>query len=381
MSRHLSFNTTNLSPESGSPARWQAAAWAFSLLLALGACSADDNSSDPADLGSDIPSAADLAEETGSPDADQELAGQDVAPDLFTPPPDPIDPGPHQIIEAQFELPVGQDGIVVPLDIALPDAPGPFPVIVFTHGFALKASFYQTYKNHLASWGFVAILPTMPGTAFSPKTHDELAAYIMAIMDWVQETSDDPQGPLMGKAAPDNFGLSGHSMGGKVSLLVASKDPRVAASFTLDPVDSASPMGDQTGFPSVTPELMPLISIPLAFAGETLDGTPPEGSKQSCAPADQNFEQYFLHAQAPAFKFDFPGANHMSFLDSADCGIFCAVCQKATTDTDKVRDLSQRYMIAFYNTYLKDEAEYEYWFSGDGLQTEVESGFVTFEAK
>ncbi len=338
--------------------------------------------SDSAERETDTTPLADLAELEQDPDVTAEADLADDTAEVVVPPPaDPMQAGPLEYEELAFDLEVDAEGTLVPLDIALPKGEGPFPVVVFTHGFALSAKFYQTYKAHLASWGYVVILPSMPGTAVSPKTHDQLASYVMKILDWVEGDGNTAEGLLKGKADASRIGLSGHSMGGKISLLVASQDPRVDASFTVDPVDSTSPVGDPAGFPSVAPEKMASILVPLGLAGETLDGYPPEGSKLSCAPAEDNFEQYYLHAVSPAFKFDFPGANHMAFLDSADCGIFCAVCQPATADTVVVRQHATRYMTAFYNIYLKDQPEYLYWVTGPGIDADAKAQIVVPESK
>lgn len=348
------------------------------LLLFLSSCSSSSSSPDTS-----FPDLPYIQEDLSTLDLSEDSPSGDLESDALLPPPpaDPKQAGACTFTTAKYDLVVDEAGTKVALDIAVPDGEGPFPVIVFTHGFALNATYYQTYKQHLASWGFVAILPSMPGTAVSPKTHDELASYVGKILDWVQGDGNLPEGVLAGRADAGRIGLSGHSMGGKISLLVASQDARVDASFTVDPVDSTAPVGDQTGFGSVTPERMKEITIPLAFAGETVDAYPPEGSKISCAPAEDNFEQFFLHAVSPAYKFEFPGANHMAFLDNANCGIFCAVCQPSTVDPVVVREHTIGYLTAFYLMTLYGEAEQAYWLRGKGMEEDEEKGVVEGEWK
>ena len=168
-------------------------------------------------------------------------------------------------------------------------------------------------------------------------------------------------------------------MGGKVSLLLATRDPRVAASFTVDPVDSTSPVGDPAGFPSVTPELMAELTIPLGFVGETLDAVPIEGSSIACAPEADNFQQYFAHAVGPAISIEVVGAHHMSFIDDADCGLPCLVCQSPALDHATALSLAQRSLTAFYQVTLKGEDSWRAWLTGAPARSDQKAGQLIIE--
>jgi len=358
-----------------------------SILLwgALGACGADTGGSsphDPADAerldgneresfesGSDLPRGADTI---------RIEEGDDVSALL---PPDPELPGPFSCTQGDFALPVGKGATKIPLHFSVPDGEGPFPVVVFIHGFSLKGSSYGLLRQHLCSWGYVAILPDMPGTMFSPATHLQLAQYTREMLDWVEEAGGNAAEPLKAKADSSRIGLSGHSMGGKIAMLVASQDSRVKASFTLDAVDSGAPSGDLADYPSVTPELMPKILIPLGLLGETLDSVPLDGMALACAPAEQNFEQYYVNAVSPAIRIEMVGAGHMQFLDNSDCGIACSFCQKPLVDASEVRSLSHGYLVAFYNVYLGGQKEYLAYLVGTPMKLDIQSGKVASDCK
>ena len=181
---------------------------------------------------------------------------------------------PSSLATYDLKIPEGLLGTTIPLTIHLPDGPGPFPIIVFTHGFQLSPTDYTSYGQHLASWGFIVIMPAMPGSIISPKTHVKLKEYLVKILDWVASDNAVPTGVLKGKGDLARIGLSGHSMGGKISLLTCTEDARPKASFVIDPVDATgSPLPvNAADYPSVTPELMPKITIPVGYLGETVNG-------------------------------------------------------------------------------------------------------------
>jgi len=152
-----------------------------------------------------------------------------------TPPlPDPGLPGDSGWTQTDHDLVIsgGPFGTTIPLTIHIPEGAGPFPVIVFTHGFQLGPPNYTRYAEHLASWGFMVAMPQMPGSILNPETHTELKGHLIAILDWITEDNANVSGVLSGKADLDKLGLSGHSMGGKISLLVTTEDARPKASFT-----------------------------------------------------------------------------------------------------------------------------------------------------
>ena len=289
---------------------------------------------------------------------------------------DPAEPGPGtwQSSQAQVEI----DGATIPLTLFIPDASGPHPVVVLTHGFQLGPSDYASYGGHLASYDYVVVMPQMPGSLFSPETHVQLRAYLVGILDWIEAVGSDPSAALLGRADAAQIALAGHSMGGKISLLTASADARPKAIFGIDPVDAAGGpgQGPSPDYPSVTPELMPLVVAPVALVGETTNAT--GGLGGACAPEDDNFHQYFVHATAPALEVEFIGANHMSFLDNPNCPVACLACPAGTDDTTVTRQRTQGLMVAFLQTTLRGDESYAPWLTGEPMQAFVDAGLVTF---
>lgn len=292
-------------------------------------------------------------------------------------PADPVGPGEHTWTVTTFDLPV--DTGTLPLTLYIPDSDGPHATAVFTHGFQLGPADYASYGEHLASHGFVVIMPQMPGSLFSPTTHVQLRDYIVQIMDWIDLAGLDASSPLQGKADPAAIGLTGHSMGGKISIFAATSDPRPLGVFGIDPVDAAGGpgQGPTPENPSVTPELMDSISIPLVLLGETTNAS---DGFMACAPAADNFRQYFINASSPALEIEVLGANHMSFLDDTNCGIACSACPAGTDDPAQTASKTRGYLMAFFALTLRGDEAYRPYLVGAPMDTDVAAGLVTYAA-
>jgi dienelactone hydrolase len=293
---------------------------------------------------------------------------------------EPADPGTHTSSTSSEGVTLGIH--TVPVTLYLPDGAGPFPVVVFTHGFMLSPALYASYGDHLASWGYAVVMPELPGSMMAPTTHRELKELLRGLLDWIDAEGDNPSGPFAGRADPTRLGLAGHSMGGKISLLVATEDARPRAVFGVDPLDAAGgPFGgDPVDYPSVTPELMPAIAVPLGLLGETVNATGGTFG-QACAPAEDNFQQYYQHAVSPALEIEVLGANHMSFLDNPDCGLTCSMCSAGTDDPAVTRAVTRRYLTAIFEVFVRGDAAYRPYLDGAAIAADVTAGLITTQHK
>ncbi len=221
-------------------------------------------------------------------------------------------------------------------------------------------------------------MPQMPGGLIGGPTHKELAVYVVQMLDWITTTGAMPGGPLGGAADVTRIGLAGHSMGGKISMLTATQDARVDAVFGIDPVDAAgSPLPvSEEDYPSVTPELMGQIAVPIAVVGETINATCTGLLCQACAPEEDNFHQYYENAAKPAIEIEIIGANHMSFLDDPACGFTCSQCPAGTDDPELTKLLTRRAMTAFFQVVLRQQPAYLDYLTGQKMADDVAAGRV-----
>ena len=241
------------------------------------------------------------------------------------------------------------------------------PLVILSPGFQLGRDLYQSYCEHFASWGFIAVSQTYSPdvSGFTSSNHTAMAEDTNALIDaLIAEASNGL--PVDG----ENVALVGHSLGGKVSILASTLDTKATAVVGLDPVDANEP--------SVTPELMPNLGADLLLIGETLDST---GFFQACAPADNNFEQYFAASPSGTVKLDIDGAGHMQFHDNPSC-LACLACSNATTasPTD-VLAISRHASTQFLLSRLKGYVGWDAQVSAGLVSGQTWSSLVSQETK
>lgn len=129
----------------------------------------------------------------------------------------------------------------------LPNAPpasanGPFPLVVFAHGYAVTPA---TYARLLQSWahaGYVVAAPVFPlSNAHAPGGPDESDIVnqprdVSFVISRLLESNSAAAGPLAGLIEP-NIAVAGQSDGGETALAVADsrrfRDRRVTAAVIL----------------------------------------------------------------------------------------------------------------------------------------------------
>ena len=122
-------------------------------------------------------------------------------------------------------------------------AAGPFPLIVFAHGFAVSPGIYARLLHSWAQAGYVVAAPVFPltsaGAPGGPDESDVLnqPADISYVITRLTAASGVPSNPLAGLLAVGDVGVAGQSDGGVTALLAAYgrryRDPRIAAAVVL----------------------------------------------------------------------------------------------------------------------------------------------------
>lgn len=250
----------------------------------------------------------------------------------------------------------------------LPQGEGPFPLIVLSPGFLLSERNYQKIGRHLAEQGFSVALLNFRYSIFS-SDHRVL----------VQDLLFSIQGLLGLEKRLDHqkIGLLGHSLGGKISILAASEDPRVKALAALDPVDAGPPgQSPSERFPMARDRL-DKVQIPMLLIGAELGGKVRVGSP--CAPEEANFERIWEKAQGPAWAINQLGAGHMDYLDDPNCGLLCSVCVPGK-NPDLSLSLVQSYLALFFKAFLLEAPEFLEELE-DLLRRHEEEGLIVVKRK
>jgi len=294
----------------------------------------------------------------------------------------PDGPGPYEIETYEIELRDAERGRSMGLVVLYPvegevESSSARPLIVFNHGFLLSASGYRSYGEHLARHGFVVALPTLP-TSFLTVHHVRLAEDLRFVLDYLIDSAEDPGHPLFGRIDPERVGASGHSLGGKLSLLEAVTDGRVRAIGVLDPVDEGNPLWDNpTRYPSVAPELMPQLSIPLLFIGAELGSI--LVSFSPCAPEDENYQRFYEAANPPAIEITQLDVGHGQYVDEG-AEKTNDPCARGEVPSDWVRSSSAAYLTAFFLGMLAESPEAMAWLDVRLADDEAE-GRITVRRK
>jgi dienelactone hydrolase len=188
-----------------------------------------------------------------------------------------------------------------------PDAPparayGPFPVVVFAHGFAVTPDLYARLLQSWARAGYVVIAPLFPlENADAPGGPNESDLInqptdMSFVISRVLAAGSSNSGLLAGLVDSSHIAVAGHSDGAETALAVAYsrrfRDPRVDAAMIL----SGAEMSGIGGY-----------SFPR--------GSPPLLAAQGTADAfnQPRFTNVFYHlARAPKYLLRLLGAGHLA---------------------------------------------------------------------
>jgi predicted dienelactone hydrolase len=259
----------------------------------------------------------------------------------------------------------------IPLKIYYPDARGPFPVIVFSHGALASKDDYAGLGQFWASHGYVSIHPSHADSMADGGYRGTLREAISDPVRWQNRPRDvsvvldamahaDRLAPeLTGKLDLRRVGVAGHSFGAYTSGLLAGvtihlpgrqgpqrfADPRVSAAVLL------SPQGE--GRLGLTSESWDHLRLPLLVMYGSLDfgpfGEPPSWRNEA-----------FLKAP-PGDKYDveLEGATHMRFAG----GVVIA-----GDALDPIFQCVKLETLAFWNAFLKGEPGARQDFASAGLR-------------
>jgi pimeloyl-ACP methyl ester carboxylesterase len=258
----------------------------------------------------------------------------------------------------------------VSIYVTYPDAPGtgnyrpPYPLAIFSNGFLLGADRYPSYANMLATWGYVALRWDTNGeNLLSNVTHKALGAFVVELINWADAQNKNASSPLHSLIRTDKVFVIGHSRGGKINVLAAQNDTRIAGIFGIDPVNASPRSG--TDYPSALTN-MSKTNAPLAVTGADKGGQ----GLQPCAPTNDNYAKFYDAASSPAWELLLLETGHMQFLDSRTGCIPCWPCTNGSTPDATVRQLTQTAMIAWAEKTIRN-ADISLYTTGKWIQEQI----------
>ena len=208
-------------------------------------------------------------------------------------------------------------------------ANGPYPIVAFGHGFVTPVTLYASTGAHLASWGFIVLLPQTQGSLF--PSHSQFAADLRSSLDWMAGQGAVQGSPWAGAVDGARRGVMGHSMGGGCALLAADADPGIRVAVPLAAADTN---------PSST----------AACAGVRCATRVIVGSQDTIVPPSTNAPM-FANLRGPSQLVTITGGSHCGFIDSA-----IAFCDSGSITRAAQLAVVRREATEFLLLYLRGDA-------------------------
>lgn len=275
--------------------------------------------------------------------------------------------GDSSTFSAQLFYPSEVGGIASPLA----SSGDLFPAIAFGHGFVQPVLQYQSTLEHLASWGYLVIATESQVTLAPNKP--QYAQDLSDALTWLEFANSTLTSPLFGRVDTDAFGVSGHSLGGGISIVTGAWDERVKAVANLAAANTNAPPPFPPGLPPTDDpsaiDLTAELRVPIALIS---------GSDDTIVPVETNGQLMYDNASGPKLLPNIQGGYHVGFVDNdvpffSDSGSITRAAQRAI-----VRDE----LVTFFDFYLKqDESLWrEVWgperFEVPGVDTQADPGFT-----
>lgn len=119
------------------------------------------------------------------------------------------------------------------LNAEIDGSKGPYPLVIFSHGFSASAADYSVLAEHYASYGFIVLAPEHM-EKFDPSYGDlwkssiDRPADIKKTLDYAEELTA-PEGKMAGIIDMGQVAVVGHSYGGYTALAMAGAQYDLAA--------------------------------------------------------------------------------------------------------------------------------------------------------
>ncbi len=189
---------------------------------------------------------------------------------------------------------------------AEPATDGPYPVVLFSHGFGGFPEQSAGLVTHLASWGFVVVAPDhverslsgLLGVAARNVAPLEDPEVLTQSLDGAVAESERDGSPLRDLVDRDLVAVVGHSKGAGAAYRTATTEPRIDAFIAYSVGLGEGPDGPATPPP-------PVPQVPGMVMAATADATIPIATSQ----------EVFDGLEAPSYFVSIEDAGHLVFSD------------------------------------------------------------------
>lgn len=221
----------------------------------------------------------------------------------------------------------------VPCTVWYPtDAPGPYPAVVFAHGFVMAPDDYEGLAEALVGEGYVFVsIGTEQGFSPSHEAYGQDLAFV------AEELSTNAVGGVLDGAFDGRIAIGGHSMGGGASWLSAESNPPVDAFFVFAPAET-NPSAISAGAS---------IAIPAMVVSGTGDAVTP--------PATQHEPIYEAAVNSPCRAFvSIPDGGHCGYADPGTLCDFGELGFQGLPHAEQLA-LSVSVVVPWLDAFLRDD--------------------------
>jgi dienelactone hydrolase len=226
-------------------------------------------------------------------------------------------------------------------------------VVVLGHGFSQSKDQHVNQGRHLATRGYIVLIPN----SNAASDHSRFADDLRKCIDWIEACDGDINSLFFGRVRADRVGTTGHSAGGLSAILAGSRDARIRAVSPMDPVDNGG----------LGVAALATIAAPVAITY----------SEPSSCNANGSALTLYEAALAPKRGIRIIGANHTDPQDPASglSELFCGAANSAR------QALYRRYMAGWFEYHLRGDASYGPWVfnqAGGPLAGDLSSNKITY---
>lgn len=300
----------------------------------------------------------------------------------------PVKPHGYKLAEGPFSVHQIEDTVLhddarnkdLHLRIFYPEGPGPFPIIVFSHGAGGSQNCCDALTHHWATYGYVTLQPTHEdSTSERKQSGEEDVNFLRTVRDalkraelWESRPKDvsfllnslpalqERIPGLVGRLDTAHIGVGGHSMGAFTADAIAGalvdlpnhpgtsfEDSRVKAALLL------SPQGP--GEFGLTEHSWDHVALPIMSMTGSLDrGANRQGPNWKKAPFERS---------EPGDKYHvfISGANHMSFVSAR------TLMPARAAQGEMILAYVNSAALAFWDAYLKADPAAKLYLQSDAL--------------
>lgn len=222
----------------------------------------------------------------------------------------------------------GERGKDVTFSVDYPTRPGPYPLVIFSHGFGATRQTYVGLSAHWASQGYVVIRPAHADSGRLATGEVAAAWENQTTADWRNRVRDiaaiidgldmieQSYPELKGKIDHTKIGVGGHSYGAFTAMLIGGArtfpgntnyaDPRVKAVVVMSPQGPSETFG-------LTSESWKEMRVPVLF----MTGTDDRGLAENETP-EWRRQAYEFSPAGDKWLVVISGARHASYTGRMD---------------------------------------------------------------